>query len=108
MDYLTIKCDSFFKLWAESDYINCQNFESGEKTTIYNRFFNFTKFSKLIFSLKLLWAPIVDALYCRWIGRRKSWMVPCQYLIGGFLLVMSFYVPEILGKEDDKGISSHK
>uniref|UniRef100_A0A914CB71 Acetyl-coenzyme A transporter 1 n=2 Tax=Acrobeloides nanus TaxID=290746 RepID=A0A914CB71_9BILA len=54
------------------------------------------------FSLKLLWAPIVDALYCRWIGRRKSWMVPCQYLIGGFLLVMSFYVPEILGKEDDK------
>jgi hypothetical protein len=60
------------------------------------------------FSLKLLWAPIVDSLYCRWIGRRKSWMVPCQYLIGAFLLIMSFYVPEILGKEDDKGISSHK
>ena len=25
------------------------------------------------FSLKLLWAPLVDALYWRRLGRRKSW-----------------------------------
>ncbi|EJW84401.1 hypothetical protein WUBG_04689, partial [Wuchereria bancrofti] len=28
------------------------------------------------FSVKLLWAPIVDSVYWRRIGRRKSWMVP--------------------------------
>ena len=34
------------------------------------------------FSLKLLWAPIVDSLYISRIGRRKTWLVPVQYLIG--------------------------
>lgn len=34
------------------------------------------------FSLKLLWAPLVDALYIQRIGRRKSWLIPVQYLMG--------------------------
>ena len=34
------------------------------------------------FSIKLLWAPIVDALFVTSIGRRKTWLVPVQYLIG--------------------------
>ncbi|KAL3087794.1 hypothetical protein niasHT_029558 [Heterodera trifolii] len=55
------------------------------------------------FSMKLLWAPIVDSIYFRRIGRRKSWMVPCQYLIGLFLLVISYHVEEILGTEDKTG-----
>ncbi|KAI6206495.1 hypothetical protein M3Y94_00918200 [Aphelenchoides besseyi] len=55
------------------------------------------------FSLKLLWAPIVDSLYVKKIGRRKSWMVPCQYLIGIFLLVVSYYVAEILGTNNGDG-----
>ncbi|CAD5217386.1 unnamed protein product [Bursaphelenchus xylophilus] len=54
-------------------------------------------FSHWPFSMKLLWAPIVDSIYVRRIGRRKSWMVPCQYLIGGFLLVVSYYLNEIMG-----------
>ncbi|VDM56843.1 unnamed protein product [Angiostrongylus costaricensis] len=49
------------------------------------------------FSLKLLWAPIVDSVYWRRIGRRKSWMVPCQYLIGMFMLLLSFRVSYIMG-----------
>ncbi|GMS85021.1 hypothetical protein PENTCL1PPCAC_7196, partial [Pristionchus entomophagus] len=49
------------------------------------------------FSLKLLWAPIVDSLYWRAMGRRKSWMVPCQYLIGIFMLVLSYKVNAIIG-----------
>lgn len=53
--------------------------------------------------MKLLWAPIVDSLYCKRIGRRKSWMVPCQYLIGVFLLVISYFVPEILGTNSKEG-----
>lgn len=28
------------------------------------------------FSLKLLWAPIVDSLFIRKFGRRKSWLIP--------------------------------
>ena len=30
------------------------------------------------FSLKLLWAPIVDGVYVRSFGRRKTWLVPVQ------------------------------
>lgn len=49
------------------------------------------------FSVKLLWAPIVDAIYSSRFGRRKSWLVPTQYLIGLFMLVLSYYVNELLG-----------
>ncbi|KAI6234927.1 hypothetical protein M3Y99_00744000 [Aphelenchoides fujianensis] len=58
------------------------------------------------FSLKLLWAPIVDSVYIRRVGRRKSWMVPCQYLIGVFLLVVSYFIPQILGSKDGNGPKS--
>ncbi|CAG9532146.1 unnamed protein product [Cercopithifilaria johnstoni] len=48
------------------------------------------------FSVKLLWAPIVDSVYWKRIGRRKSWMVPCQYLIGIFMLLLSYKVSDIM------------
>ena len=35
------------------------------------------------FSCKLVWAPLVDAVYSRRFGRRKSWLVPAQIAIGG-------------------------
>ncbi|XP_026805456.1 acetyl-coenzyme A transporter 1-like [Rhopalosiphum maidis] len=38
------------------------------------------------FSFKLLWAPVVDALHLQWIGRRKSWYIPIQLLIGALFL----------------------
>lgn len=41
------------------------------------------------FSIKLLWAPIVDTAYFSKFGRRKTWLVPVQYLIGIFMLVLS-------------------
>ncbi len=34
------------------------------------------------FSVKLLWAPFVDSLYIARFGRRKTWLVPIQYLLG--------------------------
>ena len=50
------------------------------------------------FSMKLLWAPIVDTAYFSRFGRRKSWLVPVQYSIGIFLLILSevslLYYPE--------------
>ncbi|XP_018591628.2 acetyl-coenzyme A transporter 1 isoform X2 [Scleropages formosus] len=53
------------------------------------------------FSLKLLWAPLVDALYFSRFGRRKSWLVPTQYLLGLFMLCLSATVDSLL--ESDRG-----
>lgn len=51
------------------------------------------------FSLKLLWAPIVDSMYSTRIGRRKSWLIPTQYLIGAFMLLLSNHVDDWIGKD---------
>ncbi|KAJ0022243.1 hypothetical protein NQD34_009733 [Periophthalmus magnuspinnatus] len=51
------------------------------------------------FSLKLFWAPLVDALYFKKFGRRKSWLVPTQYLLGIFMIWLSFTVNELLQRE---------
>lgn len=48
------------------------------------------------FSLKLLWAPLVDSVYVKRFGRRKSWLVPTQYLLGLFMLGLSFIVDSLL------------
>jgi PAT family acetyl-CoA transporter-like MFS transporter 1 len=42
------------------------------------------------YSLKLLWAPIVDSLHTsRWrLGQRKSWVVPCQLLTGAVMIAV--------------------
>lgn len=52
------------------------------------------------FSVKLLWAPIVDSMFSTRFGRRKSWLIPTQYLIGLFMLLMSLYIDMWLGNED--------
>uniref|UniRef100_A0A2S2QP89 Acetyl-coenzyme A transporter 1 n=1 Tax=Sipha flava TaxID=143950 RepID=A0A2S2QP89_9HEMI len=56
------------------------------------------------FSLKLLWAPLVDALYVRKIGRRKSWLLPVQYLLGSCLLYMSNDIDTLFPKTDKPNI----
>ncbi|KFM71244.1 Acetyl-coenzyme A transporter 1, partial [Stegodyphus mimosarum] len=53
------------------------------------------------FSLKLLWAPIVDSLYWRRLGRRKTWLIPTQYLIGLFMIILSSSASSLLGNERD-------
>ncbi|CAH0691819.1 unnamed protein product [Spodoptera exigua] len=52
------------------------------------------------FSVKLLWAPIVDALFWPQFGRRKTWLVPVQYLIGIVMIIMSYSVTDWLGDDD--------
>lgn len=37
------------------------------------------------YSLKLLWSPIVDSIFSPKLGRRKSWIVPIQLIVGGLL-----------------------
>jgi hypothetical protein len=48
------------------------------------------------YSLKLLWSPFVDSLYFKSIGRRKSWIVPIQAVIGLSLLVLGGKMDDIL------------
>ncbi|XP_073970578.1 acetyl-coenzyme A transporter 1 isoform X2 [Rhodnius prolixus] len=58
-------------------------------------------FSQWPFSMKLLWAPLVDSLYCRKFGRRKTWLVPAQYLIGFFMVFLSGSVSSWLGYREN-------
>ncbi|XP_073930031.1 acetyl-coenzyme A transporter 1 isoform X2 [Castor canadensis] len=54
------------------------------------------------FSLKLLWAPLVDAVYFKNFGRRKSWLVPTQYVLGFFMIYLSTQVDRLLGNTDGR------
>lgn len=49
------------------------------------------------FTLKLLWAPIVDSCFSSRFGRRKSWLVPVQFLIGCSMITLSLFIDGWLG-----------
>ncbi len=48
------------------------------------------------FSLKLAWAPIIDAICINRFGRRKTWLIPIQYFIGITLFILSFYLTKLI------------
>lgn len=52
------------------------------------------------FSLKLLWAPLVDGWYAERCGRRKTWMVPAQFAIGLILLYLAPRIEGIFAMKD--------
>jgi len=56
------------------------------------------------FSVKLLWAPIVDSCFLPSFGRRKTWLVPVQYLIGVTMLVLSYNVDYYLGDGSESSL----
>lgn len=51
------------------------------------------------FSLKLLWAPIVDSVYSRRFGRRKSWLIPVQFICAALMIGGSTFIGALLGEE---------
>jgi MFS transporter, PAT family, solute carrier family 33 (acetyl-CoA transportor), member 1 len=51
--------------------------------------------------VKLLWAPIVDSIYFKKFGRRKTWLIPVQFLIG----ILMFSTANIAQKLIDQGQS---
>ncbi len=53
-------------------------------------------FSFYPFSLKLMWAPLIDVLYIDRFGRRKSWLVPIQLITAVILLFLSFYIESLV------------
>ncbi|CAD7927341.1 unnamed protein product [Amoebophrya sp. A120] len=52
------------------------------------------------FSMKLLWAPIVDSCYMDKVGRRKTWLIPTQLFIGVVLILLSNVFNEWCGGLD--------
>ncbi|GMH70200.1 hypothetical protein TL16_g05349 [Triparma laevis f. inornata] len=62
-------------------------------TTLYNAQAMFALCS-WPFSLKLLWAPLVDAVFSKVIGRRKSWLLPTQFIAGGLMYMGAGFVSD--------------
>jgi PAT family acetyl-CoA transporter-like MFS transporter 1 len=52
------------------------------------------------FSLKLMWAPLVDSCYIPRFGRRKTWLVPVQLLTGISMMIGSQYIELWLGSDN--------
>jgi MFS transporter, PAT family, solute carrier family 33 (acetyl-CoA transportor), member 1 len=48
------------------------------------------------YSLKLLWSPIVDAVWSRRFGRRKSWIVPIQAVSGISMIYLGRKIDEMM------------
>ncbi|KAM4064951.1 acetyl-coenzyme A transporter 1 domain-containing protein [Hirsutella rhossiliensis] len=48
------------------------------------------------YSLKLFWSPFVDAVWSPKIGRRKTWIVPIQFLSGFGMLWLGSHVEEMM------------
>ena len=55
----------------------------------------------LPFSLKLLWAPLVDSLYIKSIGRRKTWLIPVQIICGLVMIYGSYRINYWMTGVDD-------
>ncbi|PWY92844.1 acetyl coenzyme a transporter [Aspergillus heteromorphus CBS 117.55] len=48
------------------------------------------------YSLKLLWSPIVDAMWSRRFGRRKSWITPVQVIAGLAMIYLGGRIEEMM------------
>ncbi|KAF2674754.1 hypothetical protein BT63DRAFT_366548 [Microthyrium microscopicum] len=55
------------------------------------------------YSLKLLWSPIVDAVWSPKLGRRKSWILPIQALSGMAMLWMSGHAESMMNHAGGNG-----
>ncbi len=52
------------------------------------------------YSLKLLWSPIVDSIFSPKLGRRKSWIVPIQTIVGLMMWWMANNVSVLLDVDE--------
>lgn len=50
------------------------------------------------YSLKLLWSPIVDAVWSRRLGRRKSWILPIQTISGFSMIYLGGQIDRMMEK----------
>jgi PAT family beta-lactamase induction signal transducer AmpG len=47
----------------------------------------------LPYTLKVLWAPLMDRFSMPWLGRRRGWILLAQLLLGAFILAMGIVSP---------------
>ncbi|NTW35662.1 MAG: MFS transporter, partial [Syntrophobacteraceae bacterium] len=47
----------------------------------------------LPYTLKVLWAPLMDRFSMPWLGRRRGWILLAQLLLGAFILAMGILSP---------------
>ena len=59
----------------------------------------------LPFSLKLLWAPLVDSYYIKSFGRRKTWLIPIQMITGIVMIIGSYHIQSWLGHSSSSSSS---
>lgn len=52
--------------------------------------------------MKILWAPLVDSIYIKAFGRRKTWLMPSQILIGIFMIYLAQNVNDWMGDGKEK------
>lgn len=53
------------------------------------------------YSLKLIWSPIVDALFWTKLGRRKSWVVPVQSVSGIVLCYLGTVMDQLIENPEE-------
>lgn len=53
-------------------------------------------FSLYPFSLKILFAPIEDMYFMKKFGKRKSYVVPCQYVLGAGFFFLGFEIDNLI------------
>lgn len=59
------------------------------------------------YSLKLLWSPIVDAVWSQRFGRRKSWITPVQTISGLAMIYLGGVIDQMMeaaGANGDRGV----
>jgi hypothetical protein len=59
-------------------------------------------FASWPFAFKILWAPFVDTFYVKRIGRRKSWIVFVQLLMGVVVFSAGSFLNKILAVDTDR------
>lgn len=55
------------------------------------------------YSLKLFWSPIVDAVWSKRFGRRKSWITPVQVVAGLAMIYMGGRIEDMMKKAGANG-----
>lgn len=55
------------------------------------------------YSLKLLWSPIVDAVWSRRFGRRKSWITPIQVVAGLAMIYLGKHIEDMMKQAGANG-----
>jgi PAT family acetyl-CoA transporter-like MFS transporter 1 len=53
-------------------------------------------FASWPFAFKIFWAPFIDAVYIKRVGRRKTWVVGSIFVIGIMLMSFADYVNSLL------------